>query len=148
MTVPSLRSIGSFFRAAERRLQNWNNPRPVPSDAEDIKRIAQGLGLSVSELSEILAPGSERSDLLRRRMALLALDPDEMATSEPAMFRELQIHCAQCESRKQCMLDFVRTSDQPDWQGWREYCPNGGTLNALRILQICSDRAPQFPYGS
>lgn len=134
----------SFLVGLEKKLANWHSRQPIQYDAEDAERIARELGLSVSELSEIVAYGSERPDLLRHRMTLLGLDPDNVAAFEAALVRELQIRCAQCDSRRQCLLDFARTSNDPYWAGWREYCPNAATLNMLSTLQICSQSAPEF----
>jgi hypothetical protein len=62
-------------------------------------------------------------------MALLHLDPDALAKSEPSTMRDLQRLCSSCESKKQCQFDlFFASGDQT----WRHYCPNVGTLDALQ----------------
>jgi hypothetical protein len=74
---------------------------------------------------------------LRRRMAALRVDPDELARSEPAAFQELQRLCATCDSRGRCALDLADESTDPAWQAWRDYCPNATTLSVRSALQGC-----------
>src|SRR5712691_11433588 len=107
-------------------------------DPNEVERIAHDLGMRVSELRVVVSHGRDGADLLRRRMAGLDLDPDELARSEPATLRDLQKICAMCRSRGRCARDFTRESD-PAWQNWRDYCPNATTIDMLSTLKGCSD---------
>src|SRR6516165_12342187 len=42
-----------------------------------------------------------------------------------------------------CVLDLAQERDEPGNQGWREYCLNATTLNALGAVQNCA-RAAQY----
>src|ERR1700674_331071 len=106
---------------------------------DQVERIAQDLDMSVSELRVVVAHGRDGADLLRRRMAALHLDPDELGRSDPATLRDLQKLCTMCRSRGRCARDLAQESADPDWQGWREYCPNAATLDMLSTLKGCSD---------
>jgi len=68
--------------------------------------------------------------LLLRRMAVLNIDPDELDSADPLLFRELQGLCALCRSKGRCARDLAHAADLA-WQGWKEYCPNGATLSKL-----------------
>ena len=83
------------------------------------------------------------ASLLFRRMAALQVDRDELASDDPLLFRELQGLCALCRSKERCVLDLAQESDKSGHPGWREYCPNAATLNALGAVQNCS-RAAQY----
>jgi hypothetical protein len=76
--------------------------------------------------------------LLFRRMALLQIDRDELASDDPLLFRELQGLCTLCRSKGQCMQDLAQECDEAPRQEWRDYCPNATTLNALGAVQNCS----------
>jgi hypothetical protein len=105
-------------------------------DPDQVERIARELGMSVSELRVVVRHGRDGADLLRRRMAALDLDLDELGRSEPATLRDLQRLCTMCRSRGRCARDLARkTSDQD----WRDYCADAATLDMLSALKNCSD---------
>jgi hypothetical protein len=81
------------------------------------------------------------ASLLFRRMALLQVDRDELASDDPLLFRELQALCTLCRSKERCVLDLAQ--DEPGNREWREYCLNATTLNALGAVQNCA-RAAQY----
>jgi hypothetical protein len=77
-------------------------------------------------------------DLLRRRMLALELDPDEMALSDPPLFRHLQGCCALCSSPQDCASDLAQASTNRVSEGredWRDYCENAFALEMLAALR-------------
>jgi hypothetical protein len=84
-----------------------------------------------------LARYSYDASLLFRRMAALQIDRDELASDDPLLFRELQGLCTLCRSKERCVRDLTWECDEAERQGWREYCPNAATLNALGAVQNC-----------
>ena len=78
------------------------------------------------------------ASLLFRRMAILQVDRDKLASDDPLLFRELQGLCTLCRSKERCVLDLTRECGQAGRQDWREYCPNATTLNSLGAVQNCS----------
>jgi hypothetical protein len=82
--------------------------------------------------------GSPQSSglLLLWRMRTLGLDPEEIAGSEPALFRQLEARCRGCVAKERCRCDLAFDVDD-ERSGWRDYCPNGPVLNMLSILQGC-----------
>ncbi len=83
------------------------------------------------------------SSLLFRCMALLQIDRDELATSDPLLFYELQGRCALCASKERCIDSQKREFDDTAWDSWHEYCPNSRTLATLGAAQNCG-RAAQY----
>ena len=61
------------------------------------------------------------ASLLFRRMAVLQIDRDELASDDPLLFRELQGLCTLCRSKERCVLDLAQEHDQPGHPAWREY---------------------------
>ncbi|HJZ29926.1 MAG TPA: hypothetical protein VKF35_02430 [Hyphomicrobiaceae bacterium] len=105
-----------------------------------------------SDVVEDARPSGEALDLPRhsydasllfRRMAALQIDRDELASNDPLLFRELQALCTLCRSKERCVLDLAQECDEPGNQGWREYCLNATTLNALGAVENCA-RAAQY----
>src|SRR2546423_10498695 len=109
----------------------------------EVEHIAQDVGVSAFELCSLVSRGPNGANLLERRLAALHLDAAELGRSEPATLRDLQRLCAMCGSRGRCARDLAqdltRNPVDPTVQDWRDYCPNGATLNMLSTLQICSD---------
>jgi hypothetical protein len=123
----------------DRIRQWWLNWRGAGSSAaeleccgeHEVERVARDVGMSVSELRQIAGCGPEAADLLVRRMAVLDLDRNEVAATEPRMLQDLQRVCTMCESHRQCARDL--THDPAD-QAWEDYCPNVATLKLLDAL--------------
>ncbi|MGP0091374.1 MAG: hypothetical protein ACLPKB_15670 [Xanthobacteraceae bacterium] len=103
----------------------WRSRRAYPEES----RIAHDLGIDASELREIVRRGRNSASLLPQRMAALHLDATELARSDGLLLRDLQRVCALCDSKGRCMRDLARDPNDPAWE---EYCPNEGTLNALK----------------
>jgi hypothetical protein len=101
----------------------------------EIELIARDTGLSVSEFRALQTLGPNASDLLERRIAALDLDPVEVSAIAPNTFRDLQRVCSHCKSHGRCLRDLGRN---PADGGWKDYCPNVGTLAALDTLPWAS----------
>jgi hypothetical protein len=121
-----------------RELAPFSHECLSPAQASDVVGDARSSG----EAPDI-ARYSYDASLLFRRMAALQVDRDELASDDPLLFRELQGLCALCRSKERCVLDLAQESDKSGHPGWREYCPNAATLNALGAVQNCS-RASQY----
>jgi hypothetical protein len=77
------------------------------------------------------------AQLLTRRMELLQLKPNELARTDPQLFRELQATCLLCEQPDTCAHALRDDSADPAWQDWRNYCPNSTRLTMLSTLKNC-----------
>lgn len=107
-------------------------------DCQDqVESMARDLAMPVSELRILARAGPEGADLLRRRMAALDLDQDEVSRVEPVALQDLQRLCTKCDSRRRCARDLARDSADPKWE---DYCPNAETLKALTALPWAARR--------
>lgn len=80
---------------------------------------------------------ADSSDLLRRRMAALNLDPADVdRLAAPLMGIKTGL-CARCEARGQCLRDLGDEFGDPGWGDWRNYCPNATTLTMMSTLRSC-----------
>lgn len=102
---------------------------------EDVDGLAADLDAAFA-LRELARRGPDEACLLPRRLLALALDPDEIARLEPALFRDLHWRCTLCESKGECAVDLagdaVESSDRTD--AWQSYCPNAAALRLLGEL--------------
>ena len=95
------------------------------SDPAEMYRIARDLGTSIAELRILVGHGKHAADLLQSRLQSLNVNP---ASIEPAVMRDLQRCCSQCEDKVLCAHEL---EDRPKETNWPGYCPNEQTIGAL-----------------
>ena len=99
-------------------------------DPEVASGVSRDLGTSLGELRVLAAKWPDSSaELLGRRLQALDLDPAQIARSQPAVARDLAVHCALCTGKTRCRHDLDENPSDPAWQ---EYCANTVTLTALK----------------
>jgi hypothetical protein len=104
--------------------------------------------LSFASVAASAPYGSERtpdgevadsSDLLKRRMRALHLDPDDLDRAPARVAGVTTGLCARCEARGKCARDLDDEFGDPGWGDWRNYCPNATTLSLLSTLHECEE---------
>lgn len=113
--------------------RDWSNRSARFSELEscgkeEAARIAQDVGVSLSELCTLASKSPNAADLLYLRMEALHIDKDEIARSEPGLLRDLQRLCTTCGHHKRCARDLAEGATN---SAWRAYCPNAWTLHRL-----------------
>jgi hypothetical protein len=98
------------------------------SDAE-IEALAEDCGLSAHQLLALVKAGPHAADEMPAMMRALNIDPAEVEYRMRRVFRDMQITCAQCQSRDTCRQHLRQGKAE---QTFMEYCGNADTLNALR----------------
>jgi hypothetical protein len=112
----------------------WRTLRQEHADLErlrggnGIEEVARDVGLSVSELCDVARKGRGASDLLRRRLSALGINPKRLTRAQPAVIRDLEKVCSLCGSKHRCAHDLANEPADPRW---RKYCPNAQTIDAL-----------------
>ena len=69
---------------------------------EDVRQIANDLGISVGELRTMSAKNPHAADLLVRMLTALSVDPEALAKSDLATMRDLQRLCTSCGHKGRC----------------------------------------------
>ena len=95
-------------------------------DPSEVARIAEDLGVSATDLRFLAASDKGVADLLKCRLQELRIDPTNI---DPAVMRDLQLHCARCNSKQLCAHEL---EDKPPIQTWPLYCPNEPTIEAIK----------------
>jgi hypothetical protein len=130
-TYPAFKSFIAAFRdwVRHRQLISQCRQRLDACDSHEIARIAHDVGLSPYDLRQMAELGPEAAQQLLDRMAILHLDADLLAKSDPNTMRDMQRLCSSCVAKKRCQRDLMLTPDDPMW---RHYCPNADTLDILQ----------------
>ena len=113
-------------------LRNWAKGRESQWEIErssDAARMAHDLGMSTGELVNLAKHGPHSADLLARRLEAEHLDPGLISRTQPEVMRDMSRLCSQCRTHGRCARDLAHDPDDPKW---RDYCPNVGTIDALR----------------
>src|SRR5687768_8217189 len=105
--LPPRNDRRKMFSAIAQCWRRWTGTDLSPiknefSEPNEIKDGAEAARLSTPELLSLSSQGLYGSNLLERRMAALNLDPEELARSEPALYRGLQRLCTSCRSPMRC----------------------------------------------
>jgi hypothetical protein len=129
MTELAVRKPGLFqsLTDAFRRFQKRQLRRAelAALGAAESERVAQDIGLTQSELAALTARDEDSAELMERRLADNGID---IKTVDPALLRDMQRCCSQCQSKEQCEHEL---EDKPKAAAWPSYCPNEQTMNAL-----------------
>jgi uncharacterized protein YjiS (DUF1127 family) len=102
-------------------------------DPSEIARLAEDLGVSSAELRFLAASDKRAAELLMRRLQALQVDPKSI---DPAVMRDLQLRCAQCESKKRCARNLA---NKPSAASRSEYCPNEQTIEVVKDQSLKSN---------
>jgi hypothetical protein len=97
---------------------------------DEVKRMAHDVGLDTHELRALAGKWPDSADQLNHRLRVIGLDAAEISAADPRVMRDLQRTCSMCVSKGRCTHDLARDENA---SGWREYCPNVATLDALKM---------------
>jgi hypothetical protein len=107
---------------------------------EIVASIARDIGVSPEELSFFTAKGPHAADELPKLLRALGVDPEKLASVEPAKMRDLQRICVTCGYKGQCRHDLASGTAASDY---REYCPNAISLDAVFNSKLFHTKAPR-----
>jgi hypothetical protein len=95
---------------------------------DEVKQIADDLGVSAGELRDLMSKGPHAADLLQKLLVALKVDPKELSRAEPLVMRDLQRLCTTCGAKKRCARELAQGTAA---EHFHEFCPNAYTLDAL-----------------
>jgi hypothetical protein len=96
--------------------------------AEEGALIARDIGVSPEELVFAANKGPHAADELPKLLRALGVDPQKLASTDPAIMRSLQRICISCGHKNQCQHDLAAGTAASHY---RDYCPNEMSLDAL-----------------
>ncbi|WP_022720966.1 hypothetical protein [Rhodopseudomonas sp. B29] len=97
-------------------------------DAAEFGRIAHDLGVTTTDLDELVRQGPHHADELRELLKVLRIDEAAIARAQPLVMRDLERVCALCRHKAECDHDIA---DGSLADHYKAYCANKVTLDAL-----------------
>jgi hypothetical protein len=110
----------------------WARNELANVDRKELGRVAADLGMTTSDLEDLVARGPEATDLLYERMRALGISRVDVGCAARAIIRDLERTCACCNEKGVCEKDLGKRPDDPVW---KSYCPNAVTLASLTKLK-------------
>lgn len=95
---------------------------------EQVATIAHDMGLSPGELRMMVAKGPHAADELPKLLRALGVDPQRLASKDPAKMRDLQRICVTCAHKGRCQHDLAQGTIAGHYH---DYCPNAVSIEAL-----------------
>jgi hypothetical protein len=103
----------------------------------ELHRIAQDLGLSVSDVRSLTCSHPGPSELMPRRLEQLGLDPAFFECARMATYRDMERVCGTCSAWRRCASDLAKGDVEA---GMSSYCLNAPTIDALTVDRFCPPR--------
>jgi hypothetical protein len=97
-------------------------------DAAEFGRIAHDLGVTSTDLDELVRQGPHKVEELPVLLKTLGINEDAIARAQPLVMRDMERVCALCRHKKECDHDIA---DGSLAQHYEAYCGNKVTLDAL-----------------
>jgi hypothetical protein len=95
---------------------------------DEVMRMAKDIGVTPSQLQEIVRKGPKSANLLKRMLVALHVDPQIIADMDPLVMREMQWLCITCGNKNQCKHELAKGTATERFQ---EFCPNAVSINEL-----------------
>jgi hypothetical protein len=95
---------------------------------DEVMRMAKEIGLTRSQLHELVSKGPGTANLLKTMLVALHVDPKVLADMDPLIMRELQWLCITCSNKKRCEHELAKGTAT---EHFREFCPNAVSLDEL-----------------
>jgi hypothetical protein len=95
---------------------------------DEVRAIANDLGMSPSELRILASQGPEAAGLLQKMLVALNVDPKVLDKIDPRIARDLQRTCITCGDKRRCAHELAAGTAAINMG---EFCPNAMTLEAL-----------------
>ena len=113
------------------RLHLWWQRRHELGDLDrgELDRLAGELGMTATDLQNLVAQGARGAELLRLRLETLGITRTDIERVYPGLMRDLERTCSCCEEKSVCKRDLGRRSTSDDW---KDYCPNAISLESVR----------------
>ena len=95
---------------------------------EEVARMAKDIGVTPSQLQELVRKGPDSANLLKRMLVALRVDPKIIADIDPLVMRELKWLCLTCNDKNRCERELAEGTAR---EHFHEFCPNAVSLDEL-----------------
>jgi hypothetical protein len=143
-TVEKLRYpvVEAFIEKAGNWLRHWKDAGAACDElnrcgCDEVARMAADFGLSSAELGELARQGPDAATRLPQMLTALGIDGPTVSRDEPAVMRDLERLCGLCSRKRECSNELAGDDVKATY---RDFCPNAGTLDALRVQRYARRR--------
>lgn len=95
---------------------------------DDIAMMATDLGMSPSDLCDVLPRGADNTTLMDGMLKARGLDPEEVHRSLTPLLRDLELACTRCAATGRCRRELQAGTAA---QHAHEFCPNADTIDDM-----------------
>jgi hypothetical protein len=95
---------------------------------DEVMRMAKDMGLTPSQLQELIRKGPDSANLLKRMLVALHVDPKMIADMDPLVVREMKWLCITCNNKKRCEHELAKGTAT---EHFYEFCPNAVSIDEL-----------------
>lgn len=95
---------------------------------EEVARMAKDIGVTPSQLQELVRKGPDSANLLKRLLVALHVDPKAIAEIDPLVMREMKWLCITCANKRRCEHELAKGTAAEHFQ---QFCPNAMSIDEL-----------------
>ena len=95
---------------------------------DEVMRMARDIGVSPSQLRELVRKGPDSANLLKRLLVALHVDPKAIAEIDPLVMREMKWLCITCANKRRCEHELAKGTAAEHFQ---QFCPNAMSIDEL-----------------
>jgi hypothetical protein len=126
-----------FVEAALKAIANWvtsyRNALGFKNEfgmcgPNEVMRMAKDIGVTPSQLQELVRKGPDSANLLKRMLVALHVDPNVIADMDPLVMREMNWLCITCNNKRQCEYELAKGTAAEHFQ---KFCPNAVSIDEL-----------------
>lgn len=98
-------------------------------DSREFAEIARELNIQPMDLDRLVRQGPHAADELPDLLALLGIDMNSLAKTQPLVLRDMTRVCTSCQEKHRCNRDLAAGTSA---QHYTEYCLSASTIGDLR----------------
>jgi hypothetical protein len=95
---------------------------------DEVMRMAKDIGVTPSQLQELVRKGPHSANLLKNMLVALHVDPKIIADMDPLVMREMKWLCITCNNKKRCKHELAKRTAT---EHFHEFCPNAVSIDEL-----------------
>ena len=131
--LPSYPLVEMALKAIADWVSNYRNAIGIKNEfsmcgPDEVMRMAKDIGVTPSQLQELVRKGPDSAKLLKSMLIALHVDPKIIAGMDPLVMRELNLLCITCSNKKRCQHELAKGTAT---EHFHEFCPNAVSLAEL-----------------
>jgi len=95
---------------------------------DEVMRMAKDIGVTPSQLQELVRRGPDSANLLKNMLIALRVDPKTIADIDQLVMREMKWLCITCNNKKRCEHELAKGTAT---EHFHEFCPNAVSVDEL-----------------